>query len=81
MWRPRTPSRLATPALSVHKVFFHGPKIAEFLEVTTGTGTGFFSEEPMEALISKIRKIRSENSRFISRKTNNYDTLTNIYIF
>ena len=41
---------------SVHKVSVHGPEILEFFIETTSSGTGCFSEEPVKALIRKIRR-------------------------
>ena len=66
---------------SVHKILDHGYDFLDFFESEAGTWTGTFSEEPGEAMIRKIRRIRKDHARFTNREQNNYDTFVNSYIF
>ena len=66
---------------TIHKILFHGHQIISFIQNLGASEPGVFSEEAIEASIRKIRKIRKENSRLISRKCNNKDTLINSYIY
>ena len=66
---------------TIHKILFHGREILEFFKDEAGTGTGVFSEENGEAMIRKIRKIRTEHARRTDRISNIYDTFVYSYIF
>ena len=66
---------------TIHKILFHGREILEFFKDEAGIGTGVFSEENGEAMIRKIRKIRTEHARRTDRISNIYDTFVYSYIF
>lgn len=66
---------------TVHKLLIHSNEITKYFYDFFGVGPGFFSEEPMESMIRKARKIREENTRMVSRIDNNYDLLVYCYIF
>lgn len=66
---------------TVHKILNHGEEIITFLHQKISRGPGFFSEEPLEGVIRKLRKIRAKNSRLADRASNNYDCFIYLFFF
>ena len=66
---------------TIHKILTHGRDIIDFFQQKYNIGIGAFSEEPMEGLIRKFRRIRSNHARTNSRKNNNLDTLQKMWLY
>ena len=66
---------------TIHKILSHGTDIIDFFQQNYNIGIGAFSEEPMEGLIRKFRRIRSNHARTNSRKNNNLDTLQKMWLY
>lgn len=67
------PWKLLTP--SIHKAIVHGPTIFNDLPLPIG----YFSEEPLEKSIKRIRKAREFFSRKTSKKDNLVDVINKLY--